>query len=79
MASANIDQVLKAGSNLSSKLIWVIGESDQWVPEIGLQKIIKQYFPKSTVIYWPGGHIMHEVETAKTADLILSELRALKK
>lgn len=79
MASANIDEVLKAGSSLPSKLIWVIGESDQWVPEIGLQKIIKQYFPKSTVIYWPGGHIMHEVETAKTADLILSELRTLKK
>jgi magnesium chelatase accessory protein len=79
MASANIDQVLKAGSALPSKLIWVIGESDQWVPEFGLKKIITQYFPKSTVIYWSGGHIMHEVETAKTADLILSELRPLKK
>jgi len=79
MASANIDQVLKAGSSLPSKLIWVIGESDQWVPEVGLKKIIKQYFPKSTVIYWSGGHIMHEVETTKTADLILSELRALEK
>ena len=79
MASANIDQVLKAGSSLPSHLIWVIGESDQWVPEIGLKKIIKQYFPKSTVIYWPGGHIMHEIETTKTADLILSELRTLKK
>lgn len=79
MASANIDQVLKAGSALPSKLIWVIGESDQWVPEIGLKKIISQYFPLSTVIYWQGGHIMHEVETQKTADLILSELRQVKK
>jgi magnesium chelatase accessory protein len=79
MASANISQVLGASSNLPSKLIWVIGESDQWVPEIGLQKIIQQYFAKSTVIHWQGGHIMHEVETEKSADLILSELRTLKK
>ena len=79
MASANISQVLSASSNLPSKLIWVIGESDQWVPEIGLQKIIQQYFAKSTVIHWQGGHIMHEVETEKSADLILSELRTLKK
>jgi magnesium chelatase accessory protein len=57
----------------------VIGESDQWAPEIGLQKIIRQYFPNSSVIHWQGGHIMHEVETAKSADLILSELRTLKK
>jgi len=79
MASANIDQVLNASAKLPTKLIWVIGESDQWVPEIGLQKIIRQYFPKSSVIHWQGGHIMHEVETAKSADLILSELRTLKK
>jgi magnesium chelatase accessory protein len=79
MASANIDQILKASSSLPSKLIWVIGESDHWVPEIGLKKIIHQYFPKSTVIHWQGGHIMHEVETVKTADLILSELRQIKK
>lgn len=78
MASANINQVLSASSNLPSKLIWVIGESDQWVPELGLQKIIRQYFPKSTVMHWQGGHIMHEVETAKSADLILSELRQIK-
>jgi magnesium chelatase accessory protein len=79
MASANIDQVLNASAKLPTKLIWVIGESDQWVPEIGLQKIIQQYFAKSTVIHWQGGHIMHEVETEKSADLILSELRTLKK
>lgn len=79
MASANIDQVLNASTKLPTKLIWVIGESDQWVPEIGLQKIIQQYFAKSTVIHWQGGHIMHEVETEKSADLILSELRTLKK
>jgi magnesium chelatase accessory protein len=79
MASANIDQVLNASAKLPTKLIWVIGESDQWVPEIGLQKIIRQYFPNSSVIHWQGGHIMHEVETAKSADLILSELRTLKK
>lgn len=78
MASANINQVLSASSSLPSKLIWVIGESDQWVPELGLQKIIRQYFPKSTVMHWQGGHIMHEVETAKSADLILSELRQIK-
>jgi len=79
MASANIDQVLNASAKLPTKLIWVIGESDQWVPEIGLQKIIRQYCPNSSVIHWQGGHIMHEVETAKSADLILSELRTLKK
>ena len=79
MASANIDQVLNASAKLPTKLIWVIGESDQWVPEIGLQKIIRQYFPNSSVIHWQGGHIMHEVETTKSADLILSELRTLKK
>jgi magnesium chelatase accessory protein len=79
MASANIDQVLNASAKLPTKLIWVIGESDQWVPEIGLQKIIRQYFPNSSVIHWQGGHIMHEVETAKSADLILSKLRTLKK
>ncbi len=79
MASANIDQVLNASAKLPTKLIWVIGESDQWVPEIGLQKIIRQYLPNSSVIHWQGGHIMHEVETAKSADLILSELRTLKK
>jgi magnesium chelatase accessory protein len=57
-------------------MIWVIGEKDMWVPEMNLLLIIKKYFPKSKTIHWIGGHIMHEVETQKTVDLILAELKA---
>ncbi|MBJ7380323.1 MAG: alpha/beta fold hydrolase [Polynucleobacter sp.] len=76
MASANIEKVLEESAQLPCKMIWVIGEKDMWVPEMNLLLIIKKYFPKSKTIHWIGGHIMHEVETQKTVDLILAELKA---
>jgi len=77
MAAADITAVLDKAKACRAKLIWVLGKNDVWIPAQQLKQTIASYFPQATVIEWPGGHLMHELEPQKAVDLILQELLLL--
>ena len=77
MAAADITAVLNKAKACRAKLIWVLGKNDVWIPAQQLKQTIASYFPQATVIEWPGGHLMHELEPQKAVDLILQELLLL--
>ena len=74
MAAADIEKVLKEANQYHGKLICVLGSEDAWIPAKPLEKIIRDYFPTAEVLKWDGGHIMHELEPDKVAQLILKGL-----
>ncbi|MBU3630932.1 alpha/beta fold hydrolase BchO [Polynucleobacter sp. AP-Melu-500A-A1] len=74
MAAADIEKVLKEANLYHGKLICVLGSEDAWIPAKPLEKIIRDYFPTAEVLKWDGGHIMHELEPVKVAQLILKGL-----
>ena len=74
MAAADIEKVLKEANLYHGKLICVLGNEDAWIPAKPLEKIIQDYFPTAEVLKWEGGHIMHELEPSKVAQLVLKGL-----
>jgi magnesium chelatase accessory protein len=76
MAAADIQKVLAEAGLYQGKLICVLGNQDAWIPVKPLEKIIQDYFPSAEIVKWEGGHIMHELEPGKVAQLILKGLTA---
>ena len=74
MAAADIQTVLVEADLYHGKLICVLGNQDAWIPVRPLEKIIREYFPAAEIVKWEGGHIMHELEPNKVAQLILAGL-----
>jgi magnesium chelatase accessory protein len=74
MAAADIQKVLVEADLYQGKLICVLGNQDAWIPAKPLEKIIQDYFPAAEIMKWEGGHIMHELEPNKVAQLILTGL-----
>jgi magnesium chelatase accessory protein len=78
MAAADIQKVLEEANLYQGKLICVLGNQDAWIPVKPLEKIIRDYFPAAEILKWEGGHIMHELESIKVAQLILRGMTELK-
>jgi magnesium chelatase accessory protein len=76
MAAADIQKVLAEANLYQGKLICVLGNQDAWIPVKPLEKIIQDYFPSAEILKWEGGHIMHELEPNKVAQLVLKGLTA---
>ena len=74
MAAADIQKVLVEADLYQGKLICVLGNQDAWIPVKPLEKIIQDYFPAAEIVKWEGGHIMHELEPNRVAQLILTGL-----
>ena len=74
MAAADIQKVLTEADLYQGKLICVLGKQDAWIPVKPLEKIVRDYFPAAEILKWEGGHIMHELEPRKVAQLILDGL-----
>jgi magnesium chelatase accessory protein len=75
LAAADIQKVLVEANLYQGKLICVLGNQDAWIPVKPLEKIIREYFPAAEIVKWEGGHIMHELEPNKVAQLILAGLK----
>ena len=75
MAAADIHKVLVEANLYRGKLICILGNQDAWIPVKPLEKIILDYFPAAEIVKWEGGHIMHELEPNKVAQLILEGLK----
>ena len=76
MAAADIQKVLTEAGLYQGKLICVLGNQDAWIPVKPLEKIIRDHFSTAEIVKWEGGHIMHELEPGKVAQLILKGLTA---
>jgi magnesium chelatase accessory protein len=76
MAAADIQKVLAEADLYQGKLICVLGNQDAWIPVKPLEKIIRDHFSTAEIMKWEGGHIMHELEPGKVAQLILKGLTA---
>jgi magnesium chelatase accessory protein len=74
LAAADIHKVLAEANLYRGKLMCVLGNQDAWIPAKPLEKIIQENFPAAEILKWEGGHIMHELEPAKVAQLILAGL-----
>jgi len=74
MAAADIQKVLTEADLYQGKLICVLGKQDAWIPVKPLERIVRDYFPAAEILTWEGGHIMHELEPRKVAQLILDGL-----
>jgi magnesium chelatase accessory protein len=49
---------------------FVLGSQDYWVPEQPLRRIIESSFPDAKVLRWDGGHLLHEAQPERAAQLI---------
>lgn len=77
MAAADLPGLLEAGRALDVPLTFVLGRADTWVPEPALRAVVERHFPQATVRRWEGGHLLHEVEPARAAQLVRQLLDTL--
>jgi magnesium chelatase accessory protein len=77
MAAADLPALLSEGARLPCQPSFVLGASDAWVPERPLRTVIARAFPAAGLQSWAGGHLLHEEQGAKAAELVLDTFRAL--
>jgi magnesium chelatase accessory protein len=74
MAAADLPVLLEDAAGLAAKMHLVLGELDAWVPPEPLTQVIRRYLPQAHVERWTAGHLMHEIEPARAARVILDLL-----
>ncbi len=77
MASADLSVINARAGSLLLPMSFVLGSRDPWVPEHRLRRILAGSYPRAKVVRWDGGHVLHEVEPLRAANLVLNTLRAL--
>jgi magnesium chelatase accessory protein len=76
MAGADLVSILERGPEISLPMTFVLGSNDQWVPAGQLRRILGKYLPQARLLEWEGGHLLHEAEPRRAAELIESVLDA---
>ena len=74
MAGADLVSILRGGERLGIPLTFVLGTVDRWVPCGPLRKIVEESFGTARIVAWEGGHLLHEAEPLRAAQLILEVL-----
>ncbi|MGA2552961.1 MAG: alpha/beta fold hydrolase BchO [Burkholderiaceae bacterium] len=75
MAAADLPALLDECRARDPKATFVVGGEDRWLPKARLLKVIAENFPRSSVISVKAGHLFHEEDAARAAEIILSALR----
>lgn len=76
MAAADLAALLEDAKGLATPATFVLGARDDWVPERSLRPLLARHFPRATVETWEDGHLLHEVEPGRAADVIARQLPA---
>ncbi len=76
MAGADLVSILERGPEIIPPMTFVLGRNDRWVPAEELRRILGQYLPQARLLEWEGGHLLHEAEPLRAAELIQSVLDA---
>jgi magnesium chelatase accessory protein len=77
MAAADLPGMLEDARGLSIPLSFVLGRQDPWVPAQSLRRVIAHWFPDASVEQWEGGHLLHEAQPERAAQLIRNALARL--
>jgi magnesium chelatase accessory protein len=75
MAAADLPALLQEVRELRMPTTFVLGRADRWVPTAPLERAIAAALPDAKLLHWAGGHLLHEVETARAAALVRAQLR----
>jgi magnesium chelatase accessory protein len=71
MAAADLPALLEETRGRPDiKATLVLGTQDYWVPEQPLRRIIESSFPDARIMRWDGGHLLHEAQPDRAAQLI---------
>ncbi len=76
MAAADLAALLEDAKRLSVPATFILGRRDDWVPERRLRPILENSLPGAAIETWDDGHLLHEVEPARAARVILDRLPA---
>lgn len=74
MAAADLPVLLEDAAGLTTPMRLVVGDLDAWVPPEPLLQVIQRYLPQAGVERWRAGHLMHETEPERSAQVILDAL-----
>ncbi len=77
MAETDLDALVARGAPPSTRLAFVLGDRDEWVRKGPAQAVIRRTYPSASLALWHGGHLLHEAEPARAADLVLAQLDGL--
>jgi magnesium chelatase accessory protein len=71
MAAADLPALLEETRGRPDiQATFVLGTQDYWVPEQPLRRIIESSFPDAWILRWDGGHLLHEAQPERAAQLI---------
>lgn len=74
MAAADLSAINAQGVPPGTALTVVLGTRDTWVPEHRLRPVLARCYPQAAVLRWEGGHVLHEEQPARAADLVRQHL-----
>jgi pimeloyl-ACP methyl ester carboxylesterase len=74
MAGTDLPELLRRGPALTAALDLLIAEDDPWIPAKTLRTIAANHFPRATLHFEKGGHLMHEADPKPLASLIIKAI-----
>ena len=77
MAASDIPLLLSKSSLVQTQFVFVAGKQDLWVKQSALIPIIENYFPKAIVYLEEGGHLLPDVSTNGSIEIIEKTIRQL--
>jgi magnesium chelatase accessory protein len=74
MAAHDLPALLEEARGGNFLSTFILGSQDHWIPEQPLRRIIAGSFPGSHIFRWDGGHLLHEAQPERAAQLIIETL-----
>ena len=74
MAAADLPSLNAEAGTLRSRLAFVMGQGDRWIPERALRPVLQRCYPGADAQAWPGGHLVHEEDPVRAAQRVLALL-----
>jgi magnesium chelatase accessory protein len=77
MAASDIPLLLTKSALIQTQFVFVVGKQDQWVKQSALMPILDKYFPEATNYLEEGGHLLPEVSTNRSIEIIEKTIQQL--
>ena len=74
MAAADLPSLNAEAAALRSRMAFVMGQGDRWIPERALRPVLQRCYPGADAQAWPGGHLVHEEDPGRAAQRVLELL-----
>lgn len=70
MAAADLPALARDARGIDLPATFVLGSRDAWIPERALRRLLAEALPHATVLKWEGGHVLHEEQPQRAAELV---------